>query len=39
LPMLVLSFISLIGGVIAFVLPETLNRQLPSTIRESSERR
>uniref|UniRef100_A0A158QP76 MFS domain-containing protein n=1 Tax=Haemonchus placei TaxID=6290 RepID=A0A158QP76_HAEPC len=38
LPMLVLSLISVIGGVITFFLPETLNRQLPSTIRESSER-
>ncbi|KHJ88710.1 hypothetical protein OESDEN_11494 [Oesophagostomum dentatum] len=38
LPMLVLGLISLIGGLITFILPETLNRQLPSTIKESSQR-
>ncbi|KAK6737117.1 hypothetical protein RB195_019672 [Necator americanus] len=38
-PMVLLSFISLVGGLLSFILPETLNRQLPSTIRESSQRR
>uniref|UniRef100_A0A1I7WBZ9 MFS domain-containing protein n=1 Tax=Heterorhabditis bacteriophora TaxID=37862 RepID=A0A1I7WBZ9_HETBA len=38
LPMLVLSLISAIGGLLTFILPETLNKRLPSTIKESSER-
>ncbi|CAI4221438.1 unnamed protein product [Auanema sp. JU1783] len=38
LPMVVLGFISLLGGLLVFIMPETLNKPLPSTIHEISTR-
>ncbi|CAD6195708.1 unnamed protein product [Caenorhabditis auriculariae] len=39
LPAITLSGISVLGGVLTFLLPETLNTQLPATISETTSRR